>query len=89
LKREVSALARDRITVLAPSLARALEERAAVTAKVDRVRADRDREHERDRLILQAAELQRQIGALRSSWSWRITAPLRRAYGWVRGTAWP
>jgi glycosyltransferase involved in cell wall biosynthesis len=89
LLREVSALARDRMTVLAPSLARALEERAAVSAKVDRVRAERDREQERDRLILQTAELQSEVAALRSSWSWRITAPLRRAYGWARSTRWP
>lgn len=89
LLREVSALARDRMTVLAPSLARAFEEHTAVSAKVDRVRADRDREQERDRLIHQAAELQREVAALRSSWSWRITAPLRRAYGWARGTARP
>jgi len=89
LLREVSALARDRMTVLAPSLARALEERAAVSAKVERVRAERDREQERDRLILQTAELQRDVAALRSSWSWRITAPVRRAYGWARGTPWP
>ncbi|MCA1560233.1 MAG: glycosyltransferase family 2 protein [Acidobacteria bacterium] len=89
LLREVSALTRDRITVLAPTLARALEERAAVSAKADRVRADLDREYQRDRLVLQAAELQREVAALRSSWSWRITAPLRRAYGWVRRSASP
>jgi hypothetical protein len=86
LLREVSDLRRDRLTILDPALARAREEHAASAAKADRVRAQRALDEEREHLAWKAAELAREVAALRSSSSWRITAPLRRAYEWMTGT---
>ena len=77
---QIAEMERDRACVLEPSLRRAAEELAAVDAKVRRVRPEQERETERQGLRWEAAELRRELAALRSSWSWRLTAPLRRAY---------
>jgi glycosyltransferase involved in cell wall biosynthesis len=80
LQREIAEMQRSAAVAVGPSLARAREELRAAERKVERVREERDRESERERLAWRAAELQRQVDGLRASWSWRITAPLRRLY---------
>lgn len=77
--RQIADMQRDRARVLDPALRRAAEELAAVEAKVQRLRPAQERESERQRLVWEAAELRREVAALRSSWSWRLTAPLRAA----------
>jgi hypothetical protein len=70
---------------LAPQLQRACEDLAALERKVERVRPLQEREDERRRLVSEASELHREITALRSSWSWRLTAPLRRIIAALTG----
>ena len=77
---QILEMERDLAGVLDRSLRRATEELHATEAKVRRVRPEQEREAERQRLAWQASELKREVTALRTSWSWRITAPLRRAY---------
>jgi glycosyltransferase involved in cell wall biosynthesis len=85
LTREIALLERDRILSLEPALRRAREELNAVAAKAERVRVVRVLEEENERLKWKAGELERQVNDLHASWSWRITAPLRRLYSRVRG----
>lgn len=77
LQREVSEMQRAQSVVVEPALDRAREELAAAGAKVERASVDVERERERGRLAWEAAERAREIQALRRSWSWRVTAPLR------------
>jgi hypothetical protein len=44
------------------------------------VRALQSLRDEHTQLTWRAAELDRQVAQLHASWSWRITAPLRRLY---------
>jgi hypothetical protein len=81
LTREIAGLERDRLVDLEPALRRAREELDAVSQKVRRVQVARVREEEQERLAWKAAELERQVAALHASWSWRITAPLRKLFG--------
>jgi GT2 family glycosyltransferase len=85
LAHEISELERDRLVTLEPALRRAREELESVSRKVSRVRPLRLREEEHERLAWKAAELERQVADLHGSWSWRITAPLRKLYSIVRG----
>jgi glycosyltransferase involved in cell wall biosynthesis len=88
LAREVAGLERDRLMDLEPAMARAREELAAVSAKASRTRAAREREEELARLRVETEDLRagvehltNEVIALRSSWSWWISAPLRRVFG--------
>jgi GT2 family glycosyltransferase len=85
LAMEIGQLERDRLTTLDPSLERAREELAAVAAKAARALTDRSREEAREHLAWKASELEKDVAALRGSWSWRITAPLRKLYGLLGG----
>ena len=49
---------------------------------VARVEQERTREAELVRLEGRIAALEREVVGLRSSMSWRVTAPLRAVYGW-------
>jgi hypothetical protein len=85
LSREIADLERDRVVDLEPALQRAREELAAVSAKAARVETARAAEEERERLAWKASELEREVKDLRASWSWRITAPLRKVYARLTG----
>ena len=80
LQQQISKMQRDHAMVVEPALLRAREEAIAAGAKAERVRQEQQREDELTRLRWQASELQRDVEALKSSWSWRVTAPLRRLY---------
>ncbi|HEX5480482.1 MAG TPA: glycosyltransferase family A protein [Dehalococcoidia bacterium] len=84
LLREVHGLERDHLTGTLPALARAREELAALDAVVDRARAKIADAEELTRLRWKAGELEREVGELRRSWSWRAMAPARAVYGWLR-----
>jgi hypothetical protein len=84
LAREIGDLERDRLVTLEPALRRAREELDATSQKVNRVQALRLREEEHERMSWKAAELERQVADLHGSWSWRLTAPLRRLYSLFR-----
>jgi hypothetical protein len=61
-------------------LRRAREDLDAVGRKASHARAVQSQRNEHTQLAWKAAELERQITELHASWSWRITAPLRRLY---------
>ena len=85
LQRELSEMERTYATKVEPAVARAGEELAALAAKVERVRPEQERADEHVRLAWQAAELGREVAALRASWSWWLTAPLRRIFALFTG----
>jgi glycosyltransferase involved in cell wall biosynthesis len=85
LSKEIADLQRDALVDLDPALRRAREELEAISRKAARVRAARAVEEERERLAWKAAELEREVRDLRASWSWRITAPLRKIYARITG----
>jgi glycosyltransferase involved in cell wall biosynthesis len=87
LQREMSEMQRDAAIVVGPAMRRAREELLAVERKAGRVRVEQRRKQDLDRLQWEASELRKEVNALRSSWSWRITAPLRRLYEAVSGRA--
>jgi glycosyltransferase involved in cell wall biosynthesis len=85
LSREIAELELKSLVELEPALRRAREELDAISRKARRVQAARALEEERDRLTWKAAELEREVRDLRGSWSWRITAPLRKVYARLTG----
>ena len=85
LQRELSEMERTYATKVEPAMARAREELAALASKAERVRPEQERADEHVRLVWQAAELEREVAALRASWSWRLTAPLRRIFALLTG----
>ncbi len=94
LAREVFDLERDRLTTLEPALRRAREELAAAAGKAERVRRAVAQQDElrrlrvaRDEVERDAAVLRAEVAALRASWSWRLSAPLRRLYDVFGGRA--
>src|SRR5262249_19674849 len=82
---ETHRVERGRLVDLEPALRRAREEALAAETKAARVRQIRAREEEQERLAWKVGELEHEVAALRASWSWRITAPLRRVYGFLIG----
>ena len=85
LSREIADLERNAVVELEPALQRAREELEAISRKAARVRAARASEEERERLAWKTGELEREVRDLRASWSWRITAPLRKVYARITG----
>jgi glycosyltransferase involved in cell wall biosynthesis len=85
LAREVDRLECAFLEELEPATMRAREELAFVEEKAARVRERVDMRQQRDRLVWESGELRREVAALRASWSWRLTAPLRRVYALLTG----
>jgi len=85
LSHEIADLERDSVTTLDAALRRAREELDAIARKASHVQAVQSLRDEHAQLAWKAADLERQVTELHGSWSWRITAPLRRLYALLGG----
>ena len=85
LFREIHALERRHLMEMAPAIARAREELAALESGMPAARRRASEHDELERLRFTAGDLQRQLGDLHASWSWRLMRPLRSLVGWWRG----
>jgi hypothetical protein len=85
LQAQISEMQRAHAVEVEPALRRAREELTAIERKVERARPRQEAADERVRLEWQASELRREVDAMRASWSWRLTAPLRVLYGVITG----
>jgi glycosyltransferase involved in cell wall biosynthesis len=85
LTRECHDLTLEHDTWLEPQVAAHREAIALLGAREQAVRGEQAREAERVGLELALAAARREVAELRASWSWRITGPLRAAFGWFRG----
>jgi glycosyltransferase involved in cell wall biosynthesis len=85
LAAEIDRLERDALLVLQPSCRRAREEADAVAAKAGRARAIVEARARQEETAWRAGELEREVRELRSSWSWRITSPLRVLFAIATG----
>ncbi len=83
LLKEIYDLDLDHHGWLVPELERSEEECRALDEKVGRVKRERAREAELARLSSRVEALDREMAGVRSSMSWRVTAPLRAVYGWL------
>lgn len=88
LRREIHRLEIDWHETLGPTLQTRRDEDAARDRRAARVARDREAEATRAASAALTSEVERlaaEVEALRHSWSWRVTGPLRAAYGaWLR-----
>ena len=80
LQAQISEMRRAHAVAVVPALRRAREELTAIERKVERARPRQEAADELVRLQWQTSELRREVDAMRASWSWRLTAPLRGLY---------
>jgi glycosyltransferase involved in cell wall biosynthesis len=85
LSGEIWDLELEHAASLGPALQQAEERLAALGDRVRRLETDLARERETQALRDRVASLEREVDALRNSWSWRLTAPLRSVYARLRG----
>ena len=70
-------------TWLEPALEERRREVARARARLAEVVAGEELQRKAHEASARVEELERRVRALHDSWSWRITAPLRRVYEWV------
>ncbi len=79
----IQAAEADLRTWLEPAVAERRREVARARARLDEVLAVEELRRQAAHASARAAELERRVQALHASWSWRVTAPLRRLYEWA------
>jgi glycosyltransferase involved in cell wall biosynthesis len=84
LLREIHDLRLEHETVLAPELAWRRREAEVLRSKAAGPGPGRDPVAARAPTAMDVERLRREVQELRASMSWRVTAPLRAVYGWLR-----
>jgi glycosyltransferase involved in cell wall biosynthesis len=82
---EIAALEHEHASVLEPQRRAAEAQLARLTARSDALTSQLDRESRVGDLSARVASLEAEVLGLRSSWSWRLTAPLRSVVDRLRG----